>query len=148
MRILTICTAILLTGFLSFVSCKSDDDPAVVETERVKGLLVGNASIGTQWNISTVMVNDIDYTSEFTGLTLTFSDGSVTAVNGKAVFDPSDSWSFTDESATVFTTGATGLQITIQNITNNSLILSFILDESIYGRSEAVAGENVFTFTR
>ena len=148
MKILPICTTIILTGFLSFISCKSDDGPSVTEVERVKNLLVGNASIGTQWNVASVTVDGIDYTDEFVGLTLTFSEGSVTSTNGKAVFDSSDSWAFTDESASIISTGSTGLQITIQNISNNSLVLSFILDEDVYGRSEAVAGENVFTFTR
>ena len=148
MKILPICTAIILTCFLSFISCKNDDSPSVTEVERVKNLLIGNTSIGTQWNVASVTVDGIDYTDEFVGLTLTFSEGSVTSTNGKAVFDSSDSWAFTDESASIISTGSTGLQITIQNISNNSLVLSFILDEDVYGRSEAVAGENVFTFTR
>lgn len=148
MKILTICTAILLASFLSFVSCKSDDDPSVSELDRVTNLLVGNATIGKQWDIAKVTVDEIDYTNEFTGLTLKFMEGSVTATNGKAVFDASDSWAFTNEKATIFTTGSTGLRITIQEITNTKLVLSFTLSESIYGKMEAVAGENIFTFTR
>lgn len=139
----------LLLCVLTFLACDSgSDDPAVTETERVTNLLIGNSSIGTQWTLSSVSVNDIDYTNEFTGLTLTFSEGSVTSTNGKAVFDSTDTWSFTDENASAFTTSSTALQITIQEISNNSLVLVFILDESIYGKVDAVAGENIFTFTR
>ncbi|MEQ8924224.1 MAG: hypothetical protein RLO81_00340 [Fulvivirga sp.] len=139
---------VILFSFFAYMGCDSgSDDPSISETERVKNLLIGDASSGTVWNLQSVNVGEVDYTDEFSGLSLTFSDGGVTAENGRAVFESTDSWSFNDESATSFTTGF-GLDVTIQEITQSRLEISFILDESIYGRKNAVAGENIFTFIR
>ncbi|QSE97722.1 hypothetical protein [Fulvivirga lutea] len=148
MRVLHIFSSVILFSFFAYMGCDSgSDDPSITETERVKTLLIGDAAIGTTWNIQSVTVGEVDYTDEFSGLSLTFSDGGVTAENGRAVFESTDSWSFNDESATSFTTGL-GLNVTIQGITQNSLVLRFVLDETILGRQDAVAGENIFTFTR
>lgn len=138
-----------LIFLVTLMACDGGDDgPTLTEAERVTALLIGDATQGTTWSIDNVDVEGIDYTDEFTGLTLQFSEGAITATNGRELFASTDSWSL-NEGATVITRGD-GLQMTINEIMSNQLILEFVVDETIFGngRSEAVAGRNVLTFTR
>ncbi|HNP18286.1 MAG TPA: hypothetical protein PKL31_07635 [Fulvivirga sp.] len=147
----TILSVFILAVTLQSISCKSGGSDPVPETEvqRVTKLLVGDATSGTQWNILSVKVDDIDYTEVFTGFTLTFSENGFTSTNGTIVFNDTDTWSFKDDTAKVITTS--NVDITIDEITEASLIFSFIWEGTVYGeggRKSAVGGENVFTMTR
>lgn len=139
----------ILISFLAFVSCDSDDGPGLTEAQRVTNLLIGSANIGSTWSIQAVDVDGVNYTDEFSDLTLTFSETGFTSENGREVFEPTDSWTFTSEAATSFTAG-NQLEMAIVEISEKTLILRFTLDETIFGpgRQEAVAGENTFTFFR
>jgi len=145
-----ICSVLTLITLFTFASCNDDDEaPAVTEVERVTSLLIGSGTIGTTWSIQSVDVDGVDYSDEFTDLTLEFSESGITSTNGREVFGATDSWRFDSDAATSLTTGSQ-LEIAIAEISENSLILRFTLDESVFGpgRQEAVAGENTFTFNR
>jgi hypothetical protein len=133
----------LSTFAMTFSSCKGDDDPFAAEKNR--NLLVGN------WQVNNVKVKGVDKTGDFAGLILQFVPGTFQATNGEPVWPASDTWAFTDDTATSFVRGD-GVVVTITTITPMSLILTLSGEvttwEATTGRANSVSGEYVFTFTR
>ncbi len=149
MIIRALLSSFILLLLFNFSACDSSDDPAVNEKDRVTALLVGNSTIGSTWILNDADVDGVNYFDEFEGLTITFNEGGgLIAENGKELFDASDSWELND-AATQLTRGD-GLVIDINEITNDQLVLEFVVDETIFGsgRSESVAGTNTLTFGR
>ncbi len=146
-----ILSVFVLAIMLHSISCKSSGSDPIPETEiqRVTKLLIGDATSGTQWNIESVKVDEIDYTEVFAGFTITFTETGFTSTKGTIVFDATDSWSFKDDTAKVITTS--NVDITIDEITESRLVFSFTWEGTVYGdggRKSAVGGENVFTMNR
>ena len=141
-RILTLLSLSALCALLVGIqSCKDDDDPKQTDVERVTALLVGDA-----WNIQSVMVDAVNYTEDFTGLSISFTESTITSTEGKALFPASASWAFLSDAAEVLVID--GTEMAISSISSNELVLEFEVSESIFGRADAVGGTNQLTFTR
>ena len=88
-------TSLFIFGLLLIFSCGPTDPTPAAEpsaTEQVKTVLTSGA-----WKIQSVAVDGTDQTSVYKGLSLSFTNTSVNATNGGAVWPSSDTWKFTDE---------------------------------------------------
>jgi hypothetical protein len=133
---------LVLSAFaVIFSSCKGDDDPSAAQ--KTENMLVGG------WQVSNVKVKGVDKTGDFAGLILQFVPGMIQATNGEPVWSASDTWAFTDDTATAFVRGD-GVVVTITSITSAELVLTLSWEKTTWeaGRANSVSGEHVFTFTR
>jgi hypothetical protein len=134
----------LYTVCICFLAnCSGDSDPKQSKTEKVTALLTS----GT-WSLQTVLVDGIDQTEIYEDLTLTFTEDAITSTNGRVVWAESDTWQFTDDTATEIERGD-GLHITLEEISNNTLVLTLTWDDTTFetgGRTSSLAGVHTFTF--
>jgi hypothetical protein len=143
MKKIKVNTALLLmmVSVLLIQACKKDDpQPA---TDRIKSLLIDGA-----WSLQTALVDEVDKTSLYEGLILSFTQTSFTSVNGGLVWPSNGSWEFKDASGETIIR-SDGLEIVIATIDESTLEISFTLAEGSLneGRQNSVAGNHVFTFT-
>ncbi len=140
---------IILAGVLQLMACDDGGDaPAPTEAQKVTALLVGSSASGSTWSLSSVFVDEVDYTEVFDGFTMAFTETGVTTSNGTVVFEATDGWDFKDAATAAQIVTDSGLELTINELTETTLVFSFEFDETIYGRTSAVGGNNVFTLNR
>ncbi len=143
-RINLISSTLLIISTVCFLmtiaSCSSNDVKS--ETDRVKGILTAST-----WKMQTVVVDAVDQSTVYKGLTLNFTDSGFTSTNGGVVWPTSGTWKFTDDSAKTITRNDT-LVITITEVTDTKLVLTLTWATTTLGsgRVESVKGSNVFTF--
>lgn len=136
-------TLVLALAIIAISSCspkKNDPSPKDV----AKGFL----TFGT-WKLDNLQVDNVDQTSLFTGMMLSFAAGSYTTTNGKAPEWPaSGTWLFTDDKGKSINRDG-GLMISIDQLTQSTLVLSFAWTSTYTGgRVSSIGGLNVFTFKR
>jgi len=143
----------LVTLFvLSTISCKDGkgDDPQLTEVQIQTQLLTGESvasAVAAEWSVDQVQVDDIDYTEVFTDFALVFTNTGFTTQNGGVVFGSDGTWSFTDDTAKKVEL-QDGLELTLVELTETSLVFEFTWNETLYGRTKAVGGVNTFTMSR
>ena len=132
--------AMTFAVIISVQGCKDE----VPETDRVKGILKAST-----WTMQTVVVDAVDQSTVYKGLTLNFTDTGYSSTNGGVVWPASGTWVFADASAKTITRND-NLAITITEVTDAKLILSLTWTKTTLsgGRVESVKGLNVFTFTK
>jgi hypothetical protein len=132
--------AMTFAVIISVQGCKDE----VPETDRVKGILKAST-----WTMQTVVVDAVDQSTVYKGLTLNFTDTGYSSTNGGVVWPASGTWVFADASAKTITRND-NLAITITEVTDAKLILSLTWAKTTLsgGRVESVKGINVFTFTK
>jgi len=132
--------AMTFAVIISVQGCKDE----VPETDRVKGILKAST-----WTMQTVVVDAVDQSTVYKGLTLNFTDTGYSSTNGGVVWPASGTWVFADASAKTITRND-NLAITITEVTDVKLILSLTWAKTTLsgGRVESVKGINVFTFTK
>lgn len=146
-------TLIMIAILTTHLGCGSDDsepEPEPTEVEIKTALLTGESvtvSVEDYWTVASVLVDGLDYTAEFQDFSIQFQNNSFTTENSLVVFGESGPWSFTNDAAETIRLGA-GLEITLTELTETTLIFQFLVEETIYGRISAVGGRNVFTMTR
>jgi hypothetical protein len=132
--------AMTFAVIISVQGCKDE----VPETDRVKGILKAST-----WTMQTVVVDAVDQSTVYKGLTLNFTDTGYSSTNGGVVWPASGTWFFADASAKTITRND-NLAITITEVTDAKLILSLTWAKTTLsgGRVESVKGINVFTLTK
>ena len=131
----------MLAMIVIIASCGGSDDPAQPETDRVRALLASGA-----WKIQNVKVGNVDKTSSFTGLQLTFTQASYTSTNGNIVWPASGTWALTSNEARSFTR-SDGVIVDIDHVSASNLVLSLNWDGTLgAGRISSVEGRHTFTF--
>lgn len=132
--------ALAFAGLMMLGNCKNDDP--LPETERIGNLLKSGA-----WQMLNVTVDGVDQTSLYAGLTLTFTTTSYTTTEGGTVWPASGTWTFADETGTKVTR-SDGLEITVIEISENSMKLSFTWAKTTLGtgRTSGLSGKHVFSF--
>ncbi len=141
----------ILILLFSFVSCicvisgcggGGDPEPTVTKSEEVTKILSG----GT-WKLSTVMVDGVDQTNVYKGLTLNFTSTSITSSNGGLVWPANSTWKFTDDTATAIDRGD-GIKVTISEVKSDklSLVLTWSKTTLGSGRASSVKGQHTFSF--
>lgn len=136
--VLTTLSLLCVFALLQTVGCT---DP-IPETTRVKELLKSG-----NWIMQSASVNSVDQTTVYTGLTITFTETSFSTTNGAPVWPATGTWTFTDETAKMFSRND-GLIVTIDEITATKLVLKLTWANTTIGsgRVNSVGGQNVFTF--
>jgi len=140
-NILYLLPVVLMVMLSGLMSC-DDDEPTAQETAT-------NLLTSSTWKIKTVSVDATDRTSVYPGLALTFTATGYTTTNGGVIWPASGTWSFKDQTATVITRND-GLEITIQELTETSLKLSFNWTKTTLGsgRVQSVSGLHILTFSK
>ena len=149
-RLLKSMLTMLLVVTLGFTSgCDDDDDPGTpvdsTEVTRVFNLLSSS-----EWQVSEVLVDDLDLSSIYPGLSLTFDEGTYTSENGGGIFESSGTWVFTSTSAEQILLD-NEVEMDVLEISESSLVIGLVWTQNtlgLGGRSESVSGNHVFTFTK
>lgn len=141
-KINIIVSALVVVSLLLVAGCKKDDPQP--ETERIQKLLAS----GT-WQVESVLVNETDQTSTFSGLTLSFTPTTYSTTNGDVVWPASGTWAFVDATAKKILRDD-DVEITLVEVTSTSLRLSFVNPVTTIGggRVASIAGEHEFQFTK
>jgi hypothetical protein len=134
---------LVIISVLFMQGCKNDD-PTVVETDRVAELLKANL-----WKMQSVMVDGTDQTTIYTGLTLRFTSTNYTTSNGGVLWPASGTWVFADATGKLLTRND-GLALTVEEITTTklSLKLNSISTTLGGGRASSVSGNHTFVFLK
>jgi hypothetical protein len=121
-------------------------------TAEVNAKILEGTTTST-WNISSVTVDDTDQTSLFPGMKISFftscgcNDFTYTVVNGLPVWPLTGKWNFSDDGKLIKRDD--GVEVTIDEISDNKLVLSFGWTKNTYGgRVNSIKGHHVFTLTR
>lgn len=130
---------LFVCGLLFVQSCgKKDPSP----TEQASAIL--NSGL---WKMKTVLVDGVDQTNIYKGLTITFTSSAYTTTNGGQVWPASGTWIFSDNTGKAITR-SDGLPVTLPSADNNTLVLKLTWSKTTFGpgRASSLKGDNVFTF--
>jgi hypothetical protein len=129
----------LSTVALGLISCK-DDGPG--KTDEEKQL----EALAKVWTISSATVDGSDVSSNFTGLTVTFTEEGDYSTNGSygPVWPSSGTFELGTDLNTVVRDDGVTLTIALDNI---SLTASFNYNTLPGGRTSGILGDYVFQFT-
>jgi hypothetical protein len=136
---------IALGLLVGFSNC--DNTPPVPEpTEAEKKTIL--LTTGGTWNMESVKVDGVDKTSIYTPLTLSFTSSSYSTTHGGVVWPASGTWHFNDAATTI--TRSDNVEVTVNELTATRLVLGLNWATTSLGpgRTKAIAGAHVFTFTR
>jgi hypothetical protein len=138
---------------LAFAGCSKKNSQTAAEQNT-------NILASGTWNISSVMVDNTDQSSMYTGMTLDFTSGAYTTTNGKVVWPASGSWSFASSDGKVINRGD-GIDVTVSQITDSKLVLELDWAKSTFGgrvssggsasggqHISSIGGHHVFTFVK
>ncbi len=119
--------------------CGSEFNPQDV----VKTKLIAN-----NWKMQSVLVDDLDKTSIYTGLTAQFTPATFTTTNGKAVWPANGTWSFASEDGSTIKRDD-GIIIKVEvTDTTLKLTLTWPITTLSGGKLQSVKGVNVFNFVK
>ncbi|MBI1767753.1 MAG: hypothetical protein HYR67_05235 [Bacteroidetes bacterium] len=132
-------TTLAVICLVQFSGCKPDSPSPQGPTKALMG----------SWVLQSALVDNVDQTSTYQGLTLTFTATTYTSTNGKAVWPASGTWTFVSPNGKTIKRDD-GLLIDIVEISSTKLKLSFIWANTTLGggRESSVGGQNVFTLTK
>lgn len=142
---------VLVVSF-TFIQCGgSDPKPVPTEKERVTALLTSN---GGKWSPSSsgITVDGVDVTQDlFKDFSITFSANTFTTTGTTPVWLRNDTWSFKDETATVFIRGQDGKEVTINSISETQLKMTLEWDQTTTaedGRKRSLQGTHEFILNK
>lgn len=118
----------------------SENGPTVAEVTKMK------LSAHT-WNLTQALVDGVDKTNSYKGLTLRFSDAGYTAADVTPSWPVNGTWKFgTDEAKTIIR--GDGLQIEILEVGDATLKISYTWATATFkpGRTASFAGKHTLTF--
>lgn len=126
-------------------SCNKGQEAQLTDEQ----LMVQKIKLNT-WTISSVQVDGIDQTSLFNGFTIKFSETTYTTTGTTQVWARSGTWQFVVNSNAQVFTRDDGINVTIENITDSSLVLSLTWNIASFGggRFNSVDGKHIFTFSK
>lgn len=131
----TLLLSLLATSLL--LACGGDDPE--LETDRIKRLLKDS-----EWTLQQALVNGVDETDLYGGLSITFTETAYTTTQGGALWPASGTWEFADATGKVIERND-GLLITIDSATPEEVTISFNWTDTTFGegRLSSIAGEHV-----
>lgn len=134
-------TCVACISMLTFIACGGDPTPSQTKQEEVTALLVGKT-----WKVQSVQVAGVDKTTDFTGMTISFTSTGFTVTSAGPTWPATGTWSFTNTEATTFKR-SDDVEVQVE-ATSTSLKLTFNWTKTTLGpgRKNSVAGTHVFTF--
>jgi hypothetical protein len=152
-RILSVVCLICLA--ITFIHCGGDDpkpEPEPTQVEKVTAMLTEEGGTWTPSGSAGITVDGVDVTSDlFEGFAITFGESTFTTTGTTPVWLRTDTWEFTDESATAFTRGQDGKTVTITTISDTQLKLTLEWDQTTYeegGRKRSIPGTYQFILNK
>jgi hypothetical protein len=141
-KITPVLSLVVMLTILSLSGCDKGTDKSVAEV---------NTQILTShtWKLQSLMADNVDKTSLYTGMTLTVTATGYTTTKGSPVWNPSGTWSFvTDEGVQI--KREDGINVTIKEISEDKLVLEMDWAKTTFGggRVSSVTGHHVFTFVK
>jgi Domain of unknown function (DUF5004) len=125
---------------LIFSGCKKGDDPNP-SAEKFKQL-------SGVWHLGTITNNGLDVTPQYDGFTLTINtDKTFSTTNGNNPWPASGTLEFTSTDLDQWLRND-GAEITIQNATESTLVLSMTQNSIANGRISGVTGQFVFSLIK
>lgn len=132
-----------ILGFLLTVGC-SNNKPTLSSVDITTKQLI---NVGA-WKVSGVSEDGVDKTAQYVNFTLTFTATSYSTTHGTPVWPTSGTWKFDDATAKSFSRDD-GIDVTIENITESSLRLSFKWNQTtLGGKLSSISGKIVFSLTK
>jgi hypothetical protein len=130
---------LVILFLLSGLSACKKDDPQPTRKQLTTGV----------WKINNVMVDNVNQTENFTGMTLEFNETSFNSVNGNVVWPETGIWGFTDDRKQAFVRDD-GVVVTILAINSGNLVLALTWDKTTLGggRIKSIGGDYTFEFTK
>ena len=135
-----IVTIALFALMFLFTRC-GEGDASTTDASTLKLLT------STGWKIESVMIDNTDQTSLFPDLVLNFAPDEYTVENGKLVWPSAGVWVFDENDESVICRDDE-VNITIEEITENKLVLSLDWPEITFGKINSISGQYVFTFVK
>lgn len=122
-------------------SCGEDAPEKPSETDTTQKLLLGT------WNLAEVLV-DGSSTDVYAGLSLTFTNTTITSAKSGPLWPATTTWKFVDDTAKSIER-SDGLVIDIISVSEAQLKLGLVWTQTtVGGRLSSIAGKHVFTFSR
>ena len=132
---------VVLTGTMTWLtSCKNDDDGVDPRTQQINDLTA-------TWQMSAVTNDNNDVTDQFTGFTLTVDGLNYRTQNGGNPWPASGTYDFKGDDLNILIRND-GAEITIDELTATSLVLSFNFSSVTGGRTSGVTGDFTFSLTK
>ncbi len=131
---------LILLGMMACLSsCGKDDGPNATTVQLNK--------LSATWNIGSVQNDGVNVTSQYTGFKLTIDEQNYTTQNGGNPWPSSGTYEFdgTDLMSLIRSDNA---EISIDEITDNSLILSFNFNSVSEARVDGITGDFTFSLTK
>ena len=129
----------IFLALLTFLSACKKDDPNPT-TLRIKELT-------SVWNVSSVINDDVDVTSQFSGFKLTINDRTYSTINGGNPWPASGTYEINSTDLNTILR-SDGTAVTIDEITATTLILSFNFSSLVGGRLSGVTGNFTFSLNK
>jgi len=135
-----------LLGLLTFTSCGKDDTPPTPQVDPEQEIVDG---LNKSWTITSVTLDNVDVTGDWNGFTLTFNgtkEYTATALSAESilVWPASGSYTFPNATNANLILRNDDIQITISNMTDTTVTLSFTILGRTGGRKEGLIGGWVF----
>lgn len=139
-KIYTVIVLFLAALLVTLAGCDNGGDPSAEEAALKK-------LKSKTWQVKSVTVDGVDKSQDYAGMTIVFSDNTIAAVKGGAVWLSQDTWQFTNAQATALVRGD-GVTVELVTLTAASLVVRLSWSETTYGpgRLRSVAGEYIFSF--
>lgn len=139
LSLLLICTA-----FLSVLSCtNSEGEPDVTAQEEAFEKLAGQWGFGSN-NEGSIFIDGVDATLNYSGFSLSFTDGTYQTQNAGSLLNASGTWEWLDEDARQLQVDS-GEVITLNELTETRLRFSFTSDGNVAAGS---AGNYIITLVK
>lgn len=128
---------LMMVSMICMISCKGDDtDP---ETEQI-------AKLSASWRLGTVMNDNVDVTSQFSGFTLSIDGLTYRTQNGGSPWPATGTYDFLGDDLSVVTRDDNTV-VTISELTEDTLVLAFNFSGS-GGTRAGINGSFIFSLTK
>lgn len=135
-------TIVILSVLVALSACDPKKDPSPKEA-ALQRLISG------PWVLNTLTIDNVDQTSQFSGLTLSFTATNYSTTNGKApVWPSSGTWAFKDDTGKSIVRDGS-LDVTVSELIQNTLEVTFTMSTTYGGgRVSSLGGNYKCRFTK
>jgi hypothetical protein len=135
MSVVTIATMAFLSG------CGKDEESATLINTKIL------SSHG--WTLQSLMVDGLDKTSLYSGMTLSFTTTAYSTTKGGPVWPATGTWSFPTTDATTIMRDVQ-IEVHVDEISNDALVVSLTWNKNTLGsgRTSSIAGRHTYRFVK
>jgi hypothetical protein len=139
----TVASVVSLLTIILIISLSGCKEATPSGSEINTGILSSHT-----WKIKSLMVDNVDKTSLYTGMTLNLTGTAYSTTNGSPVWPTTGTWSFDSEDGLQLTRND-GTAVIIKEISDDKLVFELNWTKTTYGgRVSSVSGHHIFTFVK